>query len=177
MDAAEVVAVESILEDFASLSDPRSSVNRVHSLEDIIVIAILAVIAGSDGPKAIGVWAASHERWLRNELRLSGCIPSHDTVGRVLMALKPEAFQSWFQGWIRRITQAGDNDGVDVIAIDGKALRRITTSRPVSDHCSWLARGQSDVASAWGNWQRKKNRTKSRRFLNCWTKSTFPVPP
>lgn len=124
MDAAEVVTVESILEEFASLSDPRSSVNRVHSLEDIIVIAILAVIAGADGPKAIGVWAASHERWLRDKLQLPGGIPSHDTIGRVLMALKPEAFQSCFQGWIRRITQAGDNDGVDVIAIDGKALRR-----------------------------------------------------
>ena len=102
-DAAEVVSVESILEDFADLPDPRSSINRIHLLEDIIVISILAVIAGADGPKAIGIWAAAHAQWLRNKLQLPGGIPSHDTIGRVLMALKPAAFQSCFQAWIGRI--------------------------------------------------------------------------
>jgi predicted transposase YbfD/YdcC len=124
MDSAEVVTVESILEDFAGLPDPRSSINRVHLLEDIIVIAMLAVIAGADGPKAIGIWAASHAQWLKNKLRLPGGIPSHDTIGRVLMALKPEAFQRCFQTWLGRLSESGPSDVVDVIAIDGKSLRR-----------------------------------------------------
>ena len=123
-DAAEVVSVESILEDFSNLTDPRSSINRIHLLEDIIVISILAVIAGADGPKAIGIWAAAHAQWLRNKLQLPGGIPSHDTIGRVLMALKPAAFQSCFQAWLGRISPVLHSAGVDVIAIDGKALRR-----------------------------------------------------
>ena len=52
--------VESILEYFRPLEDPRSTINRKHLLGDLIVISIGAVIAGADGPKAIGVWALSN---------------------------------------------------------------------------------------------------------------------
>ncbi len=88
-DAAEIITAESILAEFSELDDPRSPVNRVHLLGDLIVISIMAVIAGAEGPKAIGVWARSHEQWLASRLALPGGIPSHDTLGRVLMALKP----------------------------------------------------------------------------------------
>ena len=57
--------VESILEYFKPLEDPRSTINRKHLLGDLIVISIGAVIAGADGPKAIGVWALSNEAWLQ----------------------------------------------------------------------------------------------------------------
>lgn len=123
-DVAEVVSVESILEDFHDLPDPRSTTNRTHLLGDIIVISIMAVIAGAEGPKAIGVWAASHEDWLKQRLRLPAGVPSHDTIGRVLMALKPAAFQSCFEQWIKRLSGERDSSDLDVIAIDGKALRR-----------------------------------------------------
>lgn len=79
--------VKSILADFSDLPDPRSHVNRRHHLGEIIVMSIMAVIAGAEGPKAIGVWAKSHEAWLRERLSLPGGVPSHDTFGRVLMAL------------------------------------------------------------------------------------------
>ncbi|MBX3435086.1 MAG: transposase family protein, partial [Pirellulales bacterium] len=35
---------------FDDLPDPRSSVNRLHRLGDVIVIAICAVVAQADGP-------------------------------------------------------------------------------------------------------------------------------
>lgn len=140
-DSAEVVTVESILEDFADLPDPRSTINRIHLLEDIIVISILAVIAGADGPKAIGIWTATHAQWLRDKLRLPGGIPSHDTIGRVLMALKPEAFQRCFQTWLGRISNGSSRAGVDIIAVDGKALRR-------SHHAS-AGLGPLFLVSAW----------------------------
>lgn len=57
--------VDSILDCFGDLEDPRSSVNRKHLLGDLIVISICAVIAGADGPKAIAVWAASNRDWLK----------------------------------------------------------------------------------------------------------------
>lgn len=123
-DAAEIVTVESILSHFSDLEDPRSTVNRAHLLQDIIVIAIMAVIAGADGPKAIGVWAESNEDWLSHRLELPGGIPSHDTIGRVLMAIKPSAFQSCFQTWLASLRSIVGPTDVDVVAIDGKALRR-----------------------------------------------------
>lgn len=123
--------VGSILKCFEDLEDPRSSVNRKHLLGDLIVISICAVIAGADGPKAIGVWAASNKEWLKQHLELPFGIPSHDTIGRLLALLKPAAFQTCFQNWIR--TLRTDDESVtdepmsgkqEVIAIDGKALRR-----------------------------------------------------
>jgi predicted transposase YbfD/YdcC len=123
--------VGSILECFQDLEDPRSTVNRKHLLGDLIVIAICAVIAGADGPKAIGVWAVSNRDWLKQHLELPNGIPSHDTIGRLLALLKPAAFQTCFQNWIRTLRTddeptAGETTSgkQEVIAIDGKALRR-----------------------------------------------------
>jgi len=124
--------VGSILECFGELEDPRSSVNRKHLLGDLIVISICAVIAGADGPKAIGVWAASNSDWLKQHLELPHGIPSHDTIGRLLALLKPAAFQTCFQNWIRTLRTDDEEPATgnaasqkqEVIAIDGKALRR-----------------------------------------------------
>lgn len=123
-DQAEVVTAESILSEFQSLEDPRTDINRVHLLGDIIVISIMAVIAGADGPKAIGVWAKSNELWLREHLKLPGGVPSHDTIGRVLMALKPSSFQRCFERWTTVLSEQHSDADLDVVAIDGKALRR-----------------------------------------------------
>jgi predicted transposase YbfD/YdcC len=117
----------SILDYFEDLEDPRSSINRKHLLGDLIVICILAVLGGADGPKAIGVWAASKADWLRRHLPLPHGIPSHDTIGRLLATLKPAAFQSCFEQWIASIRGADkdpDEPDDEIIAIDGKALRR-----------------------------------------------------
>lgn len=52
-DAAEIVTAESILAQFSDLQDPRSTVNRTHLLGDIIVISIMAVIAGAEQGRRI----------------------------------------------------------------------------------------------------------------------------
>jgi predicted transposase YbfD/YdcC len=123
--------VESIRDYFEPLEDPRSTINRKHLIGDLIVISIAAVIAGADGPTAIGVWALSNKEWLSRHLELPHGIPSHDTIGRVLALLKPEAFQTCFQKWIDALTESASQGSTNtgpspqkVIAIDGKALRR-----------------------------------------------------
>lgn len=140
--------VASMQDYFRSLEDPRSTINRKHLLGDLIVICICAVIAGADGPKAIGIWALSHERWLRLHLELPYGIPSHDTIGRLLALLKPEAFQRCFQKWIEALTEPASQDLMNMtpspqkgIAIDGKALRRS------HDHKNKL--GALFLVSAW----------------------------
>jgi len=121
--------VVSVREFFKDLEDPRSTINRKHLLGDLIVICICGVLAGADGPKAIGVWAEANAKWLRRRLRLPSGIPSHDTIGRLLALLRPAAFQSCFEKWISSLRNrdcAGHADVTvdEVIAIDGKALRR-----------------------------------------------------
>lgn len=124
MTDAENVDVDSILENFRELEDPRSTINRHHLLGDLIVISIMAVIAGADGPVAIGVWAANNKAWLQERLKLPGGIPSHDTIGRLLVALKPAAFQTCFAAWIAQVAPLQNESDLNQIAIDGKVLRR-----------------------------------------------------
>lgn len=140
--------VVSILDFFKELEDPRSHINRRHLLGDLIVICVLAVIAGADGPKSIGVWAEAHGEWLRKYLELPHGIPSHDTIGRLLATLKPAAFQSCFQGWIEHLQGAAawkqEGNDQEIVAIDGKALRRSHDRRrelgPLFLVSAWAAR-------------------------------------
>jgi predicted transposase YbfD/YdcC len=136
--------VVSIRDFFRDLEDPRSTINRKHLLGDLIVICILAVIAGADGPKAIGIWANNNTQWLRERLPLPAGIPSHDTIGRLLAVLKPSTFQSCFQQWIASL-RASDEETADadseIVAIDGKALRR--------SHDRRRALGPLFLVSAW----------------------------
>jgi Transposase len=130
----------SILDYFSDLPDPRSTINRRHLLGDLIVICVLGVVAGSDGPKAIGKWAEAHAAWLLKHLSLPGGIPSHDTIGRLLVALKPDAFQFCFQKWTASFA-TDSTEGAPQIAVDGKALRR--------SHDSSGGLGPLFLVSAW----------------------------
>lgn len=122
------VEVRSMIHCFEQLEDTRSTINRRHLLIDVIVISICAVVAGADGPKAIEEWAKRKKEWLAKHLRLPYGIPSHDTIGRVLQALKPQDFQMCFLQWLAPLSDPGEEaaatDQPRHLAIDGKALRR-----------------------------------------------------
>jgi predicted transposase YbfD/YdcC len=120
---AKLVDVGSIGSYFESLPDPRHARNRKHRLADIAVIAVCGIICGCDGPTAIHRWARHRAPWLARHLALPNGIPSRDCIRRLLMALKPEAFQRCFQAWISDGI-ATDADNPDrLVAIDGKACR------------------------------------------------------
>jgi len=110
-----------ILKYFSSLENPRIERTRQHQLVDIIAIAILAVISGSDSWVAIETYAQSKREWLDTFLALLNGIPSHDTIARVFARLNPQAFEQCFHRWVESITEA---IGAQVIPIDGKTLRQ-----------------------------------------------------
>lgn len=131
---------------FDDLPDPRSSVNRLHRLGDVIVIAICAVVARADGPTAIAEWARLNERWLRKHLALPYGIPGKDTFRRVLSLLHPALFQQCFSAWLRGLSVANEDDpspGQRRIAIDGKTLRR--------SHDKKNGLGPLHLVSAWAS--------------------------
>lgn len=112
---------------FAQLEDPRSCVNRQHPLESVVVIALLAILAGASGPTAIAKWAALKAEFLTRCLDLPGGVPCKDVFRRVLAGLKPEAFQRGFADWLSSLKAAAQTaHEVDqpVLAIDGKTARR-----------------------------------------------------
>jgi len=119
--------VDEILRYFEELDDPRSVINLQHPLVSVVVIAPMAVLAGAGGPTAIAKWAALKEDLLVEVLNLPNGVPRKDVFRRVLMALKPAAFQACFANWLRSLREAAaKNSGVKqpVLAIDGKTARR-----------------------------------------------------
>jgi predicted transposase YbfD/YdcC len=141
--ATKWVNVESIGSYFESLSDPRHFRNRKHLLVDVVVISVCGMLCGSDGPTAIHRWAENRREWLEQFLALPNGIPSRDCIRRLLMALKPEAFQKCFQDWIAHAIGNDDSNSGRLIAIDGKTCRR--------SHDASRQLGPLHIVSAWAS--------------------------
>jgi predicted transposase YbfD/YdcC len=111
----------SLAHHFAGLTDPRIDRSRLHELIDIVAIAICAVVAGAESWDDIEDFGEAKHGWLKTFLDLPNGIPSHDTIRRLFERLDPEQFQEGFLGWVEALHEATERQ---VIAIDGKALRR-----------------------------------------------------
>src|SRR4029077_14216685 len=97
------ISLEEVVVHFAQLEDLRSTVNLQHPLVSVVVIALMAVLAGAGGPTAIGKWAALKEEFLLNTMDLPNGIPRKDVFRRVLMTLRPGAFQACFANWLNSL--------------------------------------------------------------------------
>lgn len=131
----------SVLSYFKQLKDPRRLHRRLHLLQDIIAIAVCAVIAGAQDWQEIVLFGRKRREWFARFLKLPNGIPSHDTFERVFDRLDPQAFQGCFHEWVRAI-----QEGLRLthIAIDGKTLRRSGNSKL----------GPLHLVSAWASAQR-----------------------
>src|SRR3954462_10247486 len=121
------ITLDEVVLHFAELEDPRSTINRRHPLDSVVVIAVLAVLSGASGPTAIAEWAAAKEEFLIEALDLPNGVPRKDVFRRVLMALKPATFQACYANWLHSLrARAAAASGVErpVLAIDGKTARR-----------------------------------------------------
>src|SRR5205807_2226789 len=77
----------SLKEHFCVIVDPRVDRTKDHLLEDILLIALLAMLCGAEGFVDFADFGRAKESWLRTFLRLPNGIPSHDTFARVFAAL------------------------------------------------------------------------------------------
>ena len=121
------IGLDDVTQHFEELEDPRSTVNRLHPLVSVVVIALMAVLAGADGPTAIAKWAATKEELLLATLDLPNGIPRKDVFRRVLVQIKPNAFQACFANWLQSLrATAAEAAGVTqpIFAVDGKTARR-----------------------------------------------------
>ena len=97
------IGLDEVARHFEELEDPRSPINRWYPLDSVLVIAIMAVLAGAEGPTAIARWAKLKSDFLQQRLNLPHGVPCKDVFRRVLMALKPDAFQACFTLWIQSL--------------------------------------------------------------------------
>jgi predicted transposase YbfD/YdcC len=121
------IALEEVVAYFDELEDPRSTINQRHPLTSVVVIALMAVLAGASGPTSIAQWARHKEDFLLRTLDLPHGVPRKDVFRRVLSLLKPAAFQACFAAWLGALRdKAAETTGIEqpVYAVDGKTARR-----------------------------------------------------
>lgn len=102
------------------ISDPRIERTKLHSLQDILVIAVLATICAAESYPEIAEYGRDKEEWLKTFLSLPHGVPSHDTFRRVLQLLKPEELERTFREWAAAMTQLSVGE---IVALDGKHLK------------------------------------------------------
>jgi len=130
--------IAAIFEHFGPLKDPRIDRTKRHSLLDILVITVCAIICGADTWVDVEEFGKAKRRWLKTFLDLPNDIPSHDTVGDVFARLDADHFQDCFLNWIQAVSVVTQGQ---VVAIDGKTLRR--------SHDRTLGKNAIHMVSAW----------------------------
>ena len=110
----------SLVEIFRDIPDPRVGNGVRHRLDEILTIAILAILCDCTRFTEMELFGQEREEWLRTFLSLEGGIPSHDTFGDVFAALSPNEIQARFISWVETIRE---KIGGDIIPIDGKTIR------------------------------------------------------
>lgn len=105
---------------FSQIPDPRIDRGKLHLLDDILVLTLLAVLCGAESYESIELFGKSKKDFLKQLLPLPNGIPSHDTIERVFKRIDSHAFEAAFLWWIKslEITTEGK-----IISIDGKTLR------------------------------------------------------
>lgn len=104
---------------FGSIEDPRIDRKKLHSLDTIFSLTIIAVICGIKSWEQIAFFGRLRQKELSSMIDFSNGVPSHDTIERVYSLINPDAFQSCFVSWTRALYSS--NKGL--IAIDGKVSR------------------------------------------------------
>ena len=105
---------------FKDLPDPRQLAKITYPLEEVLLLCLLAVLAGAEGFCDIARFGETKLDLLRRFRPFAGGTPAHDHLGDILAALDPEAFQRCFIAWVSAVTGIA----AEVIAIDGKTSRR-----------------------------------------------------
>ena len=116
-----------IAKHFDALEDPRCHINRHHPLTSVVVISIMAVLAGANGPTAIARWAVAKQELLCRNLPLPFGIPCKDVFRIVLTLLNPNVFQACFSDWLKSLQlDAMEKHKIErpIFGVDGKTLRR-----------------------------------------------------
>ena len=108
----------------AAVPDPRRQCQNLrHPLVDVLVVGFCGVLCGCEDFVELETFGRKKEGFFRRFLELPAGIPSHDTFRRVFQAVCPQALQRCLIEWLQGVRQATPAEG-EVIAIDGKALRR-----------------------------------------------------
>ena len=134
------IDIHEVLGAFSGLVDPRRSNATSHVFEEMLFMALSAIIAGAEGFCDMEEFAKSKREWLESFLTLPRGIPSHDAFGDLFALLDPEHFNEAFVEWTEGLRQ---EVAKELVAIDGKSMRR--------SHDSTNGKKMVHTVSAWAS--------------------------
>ena len=110
---------KALFETVGEIKDPRIERKKLHSLKDILVIAVCATICGADNWEEIAEFGESKREWFATFLELTNGIASHDTFRRVFILLDNAWLKTLFVEWISSAISLSKGT---LVNIDGKNL-------------------------------------------------------
>lgn len=111
---------EVLFESLTKVADPRREHQKFHSLKDILVISICAVICGVEHWTEMEEFGEAKQEWFAGFLELENGIPSHDTFRRVFILLDNIKLKEVFIDWIGAAVSLSKGA---LVNIDGKQMR------------------------------------------------------
>src|SRR6201998_982231 len=105
------------LSHFKDLPDPRRPGKVIYPLDEVLLVCVLAVLAGGETFVDIALFGEKKLNLLRRFRPFRDGTPSHDQLGDIFATLDAIKFQHCFVSWVASLTGAA-------VAIDGKTVRR-----------------------------------------------------
>jgi predicted transposase YbfD/YdcC len=119
-DGSAVGEAVVFLDYFRDMPDARQRGKVVYPLDEVLLLCLLAVLAGAETFVDIARFGDKKIEFLRRFRPFCDGTPSHDHLGDIFATLDAEHFQRCFVSWVAALTGAA----AEVIAIDGKTSRR-----------------------------------------------------
>ena len=119
-DIGAIEEAVAFLDYFKELPDPRQAGKVIYPLAEVLLLCLLAVLAGAESFVDIARFGEKKIEFLRRFRPFHHGTPAHDHLGDIFAVLDAERFQRCFVDWVAALTGAPK----EVVAIDGKTLRR-----------------------------------------------------
>jgi hypothetical protein len=141
---AAVAETTSFLHYFTGLPDHRQVGNINYPLPEVLLLVLLAVLAGAETFTDIARFGERKIELLRWFRPYVNGTPSHDHLGDIFATLDAGAFQLCFVVWVAALTSTR----AEVIAIDGPHGARIRP-RALKRRSIWSLPSRRGNASCW----------------------------
>lgn len=156
------------------LDDTRHQGYTLHSLEEILLIAIFALLSNCNTYKEIELFIKVHYNWLKRKLKLDNGIPSISTIRRVISIINPKELEIlcnevFFKYINNKENIYSDNDLIitDIYSLDGKTVNGSEVN---------TANGTIKKINAMSAYSIKYNKTLATEFIDSKT-NEIPTCP